>query len=1177
MSKRRLLIALLAVSLALGGCGTEEPPTATPAQTGIDEPSAPSPTAEPSPDTAEATAPVGVLISEVLPGIHGVDNNLEFVELYNAGPNAIDLAGWSLWYRLADNRDEELLYAWGERADIPGQGHYLLVRAGSDVGNVGDVEFTTALFENKGGLALRNADGATVDTLVWGDGPTGFLTGHAASVPEDGASLERLPGGELGNRQLTGDNAADFRLNSEPFPQNTGDLPTPLPAQRLSIHLEGPHTVEPGSQVEYTVEVENLTGETLSDLEVSLPIPAGFKIVSAPPEGEIAGERLEWMVPEVAAGAGETTTIQLQAPWTYLTDLLNGYYVDSAAGEVRAYGAPLPISVEGGAIPVGVARTLVGETVTVKGIATMFTDGFYAGSTGTKFYMEDGTGGIQVYCPGGKGLVSVEVGDRVQVTGEIQVYRDSMEIVPSTYPDDVSVLEAGDAPQPSQVAIAEAVRDESLPGRLIVVEGLSTRIEEFTYSYEVDLVDSEGNILLAYVDKDAGLTAEPLDLGKRYRITGISEIYDGTWQIQPRFQTDFAEVFPPKLMLDMDVRNSVLPGETLTYTLTAYNHTDAPLTDVRIKAPLPVGNIVLAEVLDGGEMQAASVVWVIREVAGGGGSASVSYEVMVDGDAADMIVAESATATAEQWPDPVQTARLLTFVGSGVPIWAIQGPGISSPYVRDQATTEGIVIGVFPELGGFWIQEDKTDDDPATSAGLFVLAKEPVTSLQLGDHVRVSGRVRELSGQTLLDIQDVANVELLSNNNLLPAAVELDPPQDKAEADLYYEAMEGMLVQVSEPALAIGPTSKYGETPVIRAEWGIERVMKGDPTGMLIFVDDGGASTHYDMSTLAFPLKTGDKLLWAEGPLAFTYDCFKIEPISLPRIESVERPVPSLEPAGPGEFRIASFNVENLFDSSDPHPSDPPIPSRSEYELDLQKTASAIEAMGAPTIVGLQEVENIGILERLAEIETIAEYEYQPVLIEGTDSRGIDVAYLVRADQATVEGATAFPAPDGLTSRPPLVITATIHLEGADQTVYAINNHFTSMSGGELPTEPRRKAQAAWNATLVQRILEQDPQAHIIVMGDLNSFYESPPLDILRDAGLHHIYEFVEPERPYTYIYLGESETLDHMLLTPGLYQGLTQVTVLHIGADYPPPIPEDTSARAVSDHDALVVTISLD
>ena len=202
-------------------------------------------------------------------------------------------------------------------------------------------------------------------------------------------------------------------------------------------------------------------------------------------------------------------------------------------------------------------------------------------------------------------------------------------------------------------------------------------------------------------------------------------------------------------------------------------------------------------------------------------------------DAADRIVAEAATASADQWSDPVQTDRLLTFIGSGVPIWAIQGPGTSSPYERDQATTEGIVIGVFPELDGFWIQEGETDDDPATSAGLFVLTGELETSLQLGDGVRVSGKVRERSGQTLLEIQDVADIEVISSSNFLPAGVELDPPLERAEALEYYEALEGMLVQISEPVVAVGPTSRYGETALVRPEWGVERVLKGDPTGLM--------------------------------------------------------------------------------------------------------------------------------------------------------------------------------------------------------------------------------------------------------------------------------------------------------------------------------------------------------
>ncbi len=1177
MSKRHIFAALLVVALVLVGCGTTATPTSPPPPTERPEPTGPAPASEPEPTLPADTAAGGILISEVLPGIHGVDNNLEFIELYNAGPNVVDLRGWSLWYRLADNKDESLLHAWEERADIPGQGHYLLVRAGSDVGNIADAEYSGSLFEKKGGLSLRDPDGATVDALVWGEGPADYLSGLPAPVPEGGASVERLPGGDAGNQKSTGDNGADFVVNPAPSPQNTGDPPTPLPAERLAIRLSAPPSIEPGSQAEYTIEIENLTGQALSDVQASIPVPAGFEVITAPPGAARTGGRLEWTVADLPAGATESTTVKLQSPWTYLTDLVSGYYVISADGTYSAYGPPQLIAVEGGAIPIGTARTLTGETVTVEGTATMYTDGYYAGSTGTKFYMEDDTGGIQVYCPGGKDLVNVEVGDRVRVTGGIEIYRDSVEIVPSTYPDDVAVLESGgDEPQPKPVTIAEATKDESVLGSLISVKGMTTRLEEFSYSYEADLVDDEGNIILAYIEKETGVTTEPLDVGNLYDVTGISELYNGTWQIKPRFQTDFAEIFPPELMLDLDVRNSILPGETLTYTLSAVNHTGEPLTNVLIEAALPVEGVDLVEILDGGEPDGPVIAWVLPELAGGGTSASVRYRVTVAEDATDKLVADIATATADQWPDPAETDRLLTFVGSGVPIWAIQGPGMASPYVRDQATTEGIVIGVFPELGGFWIQETETDDDPATSSGLFVLAGESDTSLQLGDRVRVSGTVRERSGQTLLEIQNMSDLEVLSTNNLLPAAVELDPPVENADSQEYYESLEGMLVQISEPVIAVGPTTKYGETALVRPEWGVDRIMKGDPTGLIIFIDDGGADTHYDSSSLAFPLKTGDTLLRAEGPLAFTYDNYKIEPISLPEISPIERPLPELEPAAAGQFSVATFNVENLFDSSDPHPSDLPLPSRSQYELDLTKTASAIQAMGAPTIVGLQEVENIGILGKLVQQDSISGFNYQPFLVEGTDSRGIDVAYLVRADQASVEGVTAFTAPEGLTSRPPLVITTTIHLESDDQTVYVINNHFTSMSGGELPTEPRRKAQSAWNVTLVQRLLEQDPEAHVIVMGDLNSFYESPPIDLLREAGLRHAYEFVESDRLYTYLYQGVSETLDHILMTPALYEGLVRVSVLHVGADYPPPVPGDPSAQAMSDHDALVVIFSL-
>jgi predicted extracellular nuclease len=97
----------------------------------------------------------------------------------------------------------------------------------------------------------------------------------------------------------------------------------------------------------------------------------------------------------------------------------------------------------------------------------------------------------------------------------------------------------------------------------------------------------------------------------------------------------------------------------------------------------------------------------------------------------------------------------------------------------------------------------------------------------------------------------------------------------------------------------------------------------------------------------------------------------------------------------------------------------------------------------------------------------------------------------------------------------------------------------------------------------------------VAVLGDLNSFYEAPPMDVLREGGLRHVYEFLEPERPYAYIYRGVSENLDHILVTPSLYEHLVRVEVLHINADYPPRIPGDSSARRVSDHDPLIATFT--
>jgi hypothetical protein len=279
----------------------------------------------------------------------------------------------------------------------------------------------------------------------------------------------------------------------------------------------------------------------------------------------------------------------------------------------------------------------------------------------------------------------------------------------------------------------------------------------------------------------------------------------------------------------------------------------------------------------------------------------------------------------------------------------------------------------------------------------------------------------------------------------------------------------------------------------------------------------------------------------------------------------------NLAPVDPNEFSIMTWNVENLFDTRPPHPSDPPMLLPSEYRLRIEKIANTIEAAGMPLIVGLQEVENIAVLEDIAADDALIDYGYEALLIEGFDSRGIDNGYLIRADRVSFINLEQFNAPEGLTSRPPLLVQVEVETENGPITVFVINNHFTSMSAGVEATEARRNAQAAWNAEVVEQLLSDYPNAYVAVVGDLNSFYDSRPIDTLREAGMKHVFEIIPEEEHYTYIYQGLSQTLDHILVTPTLFELLNRTEMLRVNADYGLSDPGDPSPIHTSDHDPVV------
>ena len=1184
---RKLLVLLLVPLLTACHLQATTPPASTPSipSTSIPQPTLPVLSTDASP----------ILISEVMAGKQG-NNNFEFIELYNRSSQAADLKGWALWYRLPTSQEDLFVYRWNATTLVAPRGHYLLVLEGSDIGLQPDAAYSQPLNITGGGLQLRQTDGAVRDRLGWGKAPQDYYYGKSSPALQNGQSLERKPGGEAGNFQESADNSQDFSILTQPSPQNSSSPLTPLPAYRLEVSLLAPQVAAPGDTFDYTLKVLNLTGDDLQDVLVTFPMPVELAVPSVPKDitletsGSPAVPTAKWNVGALAKGEEQTATIQVVVPYTYFTALARNYSASASNWPENAYGGLVQTRISGGVIPIGTARTLLNSEMTVEGIATMYTGGYYAGTGNNKFYLQDETGGIQVQVFGGQGSVNVDIGDRVRVRGEVSVYRGSVQIVPITVPDDVQVIEkAASEPAWIETAVPEALTETSaLHGQLVQVQGDITRVDEFSYSYEIDLLDAERQSplpLTLYVDKQAGINVEEFVPGQQLTAIGILDLRDTKPLLYPRRQADLEQRYPPILRIVANAPHNIQAGELFTVTLSVYNHLPEPATPVTISAEVPAST-ELATVLDGGCEAGGKLQWELPSIPADG-SIDVHYQLKAQDPGSELdnlIQIALYEATAPQAKNPAIGQPFFTFIGEGVPIWAIQGPQARSPYLGSFLTTTGVVTGIFPELGGFFIQETTTDENESTSAGIFILTPTSNNEdfvklfgdLAIGNAVQVNGKVREPSQQTVIEVFGQQAVTLVASTASLPLPIALDLPTSQAEALVYYESLEGMLVTIAGDALAVSPISKYGETVVILPKHRRERIFQGEENGIMIMVDDGSSVTYTDGTQLPYLVSTGDRLSGLTGPLAYTYGRFKIEPVTPPVIMASATIQPQITPAAADEFTLMTWNVENLFDPLAPHPTDPPLPSPSEYRVHLEKVAHTIETAGFPIIIGLQEVENIRVLNDLAAHPVLSAYKYQAVLIEGNDSRGIDVGFLVRTDRATVLDVEAYPAPDGLFSRPPLVLHAEVQTATGTAQLYVLNNHFTSMSEGEEATEPRRTAQAKWNVTLLEEILAEDPQAWIAVIGDLNSYFISAPIQALRDGGLVHVFDTIPPEERYTYIYEGESEVLDHILLNPALMSALRRVEVLHVNADYPLSAPDDTSPRHKSDHDPVIVAFTI-
>ena len=410
-------------------------------------------------------------------------------------------------------------------------------------------------------------------------------------------------------------------------------------------------------------------------------------------------------------------------------------------------------------------------------------------------------------------------------------------------------------------------------------------------------------------------------------------------------------------------------------------------------------------------------------------------------------------------------------------------------------------------------------------------------------------------------------------------------------------------------AVAVSPRTGNGEVAVL-ADDGAGASVRTIRNGIIIRPSDFNPERIIidDMIRTIPPVKVGDHFAAPlVGVLDYSFGSFKLlvteTPVVVPGSLSLEATVS----ANAGEFAIATFNVENL------DPGDGATKFNALAGL-------IVNNLRAPDIIAVEEIQdnngptNDSVVDAsatynmlIAAIQTAGGPAYQARDVSPIDGRdggepggNIRVGFLFRTDRGVSfvdragAGATSANSvviePGGprlafspgridptnaafQNSRKPLAAEFSIN----GRTFFVIANHFNSKGGDQplfgrfqpptLGSEVQRRQQAEIVNNFVDQLLAADANANIVVLGDLNDFEFSAPVTALKGGVLNDLIETLPENERYTYVFDGNSQTLDHILVSNSIMGRPFSYDVVHVNSEF--------SERA-SDHDPQVVRLQM-
>ena len=535
----------------------------------------------------------------------------------------------------------------------------------------------------------------------------------------------------------------------------------------------------------------------------------------------------------------------------------------------------------------------------------------------------------------------------------------------------------------------------------------------------------------------------------------------------------------------------------------------------------------------------------------------------------------------------------------------------------DEATSEGIFVhlGFRPSLLAgdlVSVTGEITEDRP------FSLSPGSLTVTQISTtmtSVLVLSSGMPLPAPTIIGLGGRLPPDQVIEDDAISGDVEtsgdFDPSSDGLD---FYESLESMLVQVDEP-IAVSGTSQDGVIAIV-GDGGAQAGVFTPRRGLIVRPEDFNPER----------LLVEDVIISTEPRLnvgaVFSGSITGIMDYSLGNFKLYNTdPLPSLIDTGvvsetataatPDQLSVATFNTENL----------DPTDSAAKFS---RLARQVVYYLKSPDILALQEIQdndgasNTGVVAADVTYQKLIDaiqdaggppYQYRQIDPQDDQDGGalggnIRVGFLFRTDRGI--SLAVRPSGDAITP-----VTATLGIEGVELSLnpgriepdnpafndsrkplaaefifrghklFIIACHFNSKTGDSAlfgryhppfkDSEFKRNQQAGVVNAFVQHVLSLDPQTDVIVLGDFNDFPFSSSLATLKGTILTNLLEALPSDERYTYVFDGNSQALDQILVSSNLFQvAFEGVDIVHLNAEF-------AAVYRPSDHDPVLARISFD